>query len=144
MQRYLILWMSILLAAAPVRAQVGATTDIITGTVVGPDNRPIAGATVEVTSVETEVTRRKTTNDQGKYTLLFPDGGGQYRITVRHLGMLPVTFAVAKEADEDRLVADAKMTAGVTTLEANRTAYGGLAGNGSYRRHAAAPAHRSQ
>jgi hypothetical protein len=121
MQRYLILWMSILLAAAPVRAQVGATTDIITGTVVGPDNRPIAGATVEVTSVETEVTRRKTTNDQGKYTLLFPDGGGQYRITVRHLGMLPVTFAVAKEADEDRLVADAKMTAGVTTLEANRT-----------------------
>ncbi len=109
------------LAALPARAQVGATTDIITGTVVGPDNRPVSGATVEVTSVETEVTRRKTTNAEGKYTLLFPDGGGQYRITVKHLGMLPVTFSVVKQADEDRLVADAKMTAGVATLEANRT-----------------------
>ncbi|CAN5910929.1 TonB-dependent receptor [soil metagenome] len=115
------LLMTLILAAVPARAQVGATTDIITGTVVGPDNKPIAGATVEVTSVETEVTRKKTTNDQGKYTLLFPDGGGQYRITVRHLGMLPVSFAIAKQADEDRLVADAKMTAGVATLEANRT-----------------------
>ncbi|MDB4915238.1 MAG: hypothetical protein JWM95_2882 [Gemmatimonadetes bacterium] len=35
----------------------------------GPDGKAIAGAMVEVTSVETEVTRRKTTNDQGKYTL---------------------------------------------------------------------------
>ena len=105
----------------PAHAQVGATTDIITGTVVGPDGKPIAGAIVEVTSVETEVTRRKTTNDQGKYTLLFPDGGGQYRITVKHIGMLPVTFAVAKQADEDRLVADAKMTAGVQTLAEVRT-----------------------
>jgi len=113
----------VLLAAAwpAARAQVGATTDIITGTVVGPDGRPMNGATVEVTSVETEVTRRKTTNDQGKYTLLFPDGGGQYRVTVRYLGMLPVTFSVAKQADEDRLVADAKMTAGVSTLSTVRT-----------------------
>ncbi|MEP6732920.1 MAG: carboxypeptidase regulatory-like domain-containing protein, partial [bacterium] len=108
---------ALLLVMAPaLHAQVGATTDIITGTVVGPDGKPLVGATVEVTSLETEITRRKTTNDQGKYTLLFPDGGGQYRITVRHIGMLPVTFAVAKQADEDRLVADAKLTTGVATL----------------------------
>jgi hypothetical protein len=112
----------LIFAALPAaQAQVGATTDIITGTVVGPDGRPLTGATVEVTSVETEVTRRKTTNDRGKYTLLFPDGGGQYRVTVRFLGMLPVSFAVAKQADEDRLVADAKMTAGVAALSAVRT-----------------------
>jgi hypothetical protein len=123
MPRRLLLLLFILIGsfATTARAQVGATTDIITGTVVGPDGKPIVGATVEVTSVETEVTRRKTTNDQGKYTLLFPDGGGQYRITVRHLGMVPVTFAVAKQADEDRLVADAKMTAGVQTLQEVRT-----------------------
>ena len=83
---------------ATLRAQVGATTDIITGTVVGPDGKPINGATIEVTSVETEITRRKTTNARGQYTLLFPDGGGQYRIVVKYIGMLPVTFSVAKQA----------------------------------------------
>ncbi|MEP6991548.1 MAG: carboxypeptidase-like regulatory domain-containing protein, partial [bacterium] len=64
----------VFLLAVPgaLRAQVGATTDIIMGTVVGPDGRPLSGAIVEVQSVETEVTRRKTTNDEGKYTLLFP------------------------------------------------------------------------
>src|SRR6185369_12954534 len=49
--------------AAP--AQVGSTTDIITGIVTGPDGRPISGARVEVTSVETETKRSKTTNDKG-------------------------------------------------------------------------------
>jgi hypothetical protein len=114
---FALLALLLVVTAPALHAQVGATTDIIMGTVVGPDGKPLAGAIVEVQSVETEVTRRKTTNDQGKYTLLFPDGGGQYRITVRHIGMLPVSFAVAKQADEDRLVADAKMTAGIPTLE---------------------------
>lgn len=115
--------------AHPLRAQVGASTDIITGTVVGPDGKPIEGATVEVMSVETEVSRHKTTNARGQYTVLFPDGGGQYKITVRHLGMLPVTFTVLKQADEDRLVADAKMTAGVQTLTAVNTTANRLPGN---------------
>src|SRR5207302_3243581 len=33
-------------------AQVGATTDIITGRVTGPDSQPLAGAVVVATSVE--------------------------------------------------------------------------------------------
>src|SRR3954468_8544360 len=79
-------------------AQVGSSTDIITGTITGPDGRPIAGARVEVTSVETETKRSKTTNDRGQYTILFPDGGGQYRVTVRFLGMQPASFALARQA----------------------------------------------
>ena len=115
--------------ARPLCAQVGATTDIITGTVVGPDGKAIEGATVEVMSVETEVSRHKTTNARGQYTVLFPDGGGQYKITVRHVGMLPVTFTVVKQADEDRLVADAMMAAGVQTLTAVNTTANRLPGN---------------
>src|SRR5689334_4071475 len=97
-------------------AQVGSTTDIITGTITGPDGKPIAGARVEVTSVETETKRSKTTNDKGKYTILFPDGGGQYTVNVRFLGMQAVTFTLARQADEDRLVGDVRMSPTATQL----------------------------
>src|SRR3712207_5907145 len=106
-----------LVAQAPtLAAQVGGTTDIITGRVTGPEGQPLAGARVEVTSVETEVTRTRTTDQSGRFTILFPDGGGQYRMTVRYLGMQPVTIALAREADEDRFVADVSMSAVATQL----------------------------
>jgi len=38
-------------------AQVGTTTDIITGTVTGRDSQPLAGALVQATSLETQVSR---------------------------------------------------------------------------------------
>ena len=65
------------------RAQVGSTTDIITGKVTGPNGEPIAGARIEVMSIETQVTRFRTTNEKGQYTLLYPDGGGSYRVTFK-------------------------------------------------------------
>ena len=40
----LLLALALSLAASPAAAQVGTTTDIITGTVVGPDSQPLAGA----------------------------------------------------------------------------------------------------
>ncbi len=85
------------------RAQVGSTTDILTGSVVGPNKEPIAGARVEVMSVETQVSRFRTTNEKGQWTLLYPDGGGQYRITVKAIGMAPFTTNINRQADEDRL-----------------------------------------
>ncbi|HEY2849547.1 MAG TPA: carboxypeptidase regulatory-like domain-containing protein [Gemmatimonadaceae bacterium] len=88
---------------ATVRAQVGSTTDILTGTVVGPNKEPIAGARVEVMSVETQVSRFRTTNDKGQWTLLYPDGGGQYRVTVKAIGMAPYVTNINRQADEDRL-----------------------------------------
>ena len=63
--------------ASVVTAQVGGTTDIITGRVTDSEGRPLSGARVEVTSVETEVTRTRTTDQNGRYTILFPDGGGR-------------------------------------------------------------------
>src|SRR5687767_1077969 len=97
-------------------AQVGSSTDIITGRVTGPEGQPLAGARVEVTSLETEVTRTRTTDQSGRYTILFPDGGGQYRMTVRYIGMQPLTIALEREADEDRFVADVRMSAVATQL----------------------------
>lgn len=108
-----------LFAAPPaaVRAQVGSTTDILTGVVTNPAGQPIEGATVDAKSVETEVTRRARTNAQGRYTILFPDGGGQYQLTVRFLGMAPSTVNIARQADEDRLVTNVRMSQNPTAIQ---------------------------
>ncbi|HSJ63448.1 MAG TPA: carboxypeptidase regulatory-like domain-containing protein, partial [Gemmatimonadaceae bacterium] len=99
-------------------AQLGSSTDIIAGTVLGPGDLPLSGATVQVTSIETGITRSKTTNDKGQFTLLFPDGGGQYRIVVRFLGMAPQERTIARVADEDRLMANFTLSAAPAQLEA--------------------------
>lgn len=95
---------------APAAAQVGSSTDIILGRVSGPEGSPVEGARVEVTSTETGITRRKTTDAQGHYSILFPDGGGSYTLRVTFLGFAPFTRSVARQADEDRLVADVRLS----------------------------------
>ena len=97
-------------------AQVGST-DIITGRVTGPDSQPIRGARVEATSVETGVTRARTTDDKGRYTILFLDGGSQYRVTARMLGMSPQTAVITRQADEDRLTHDFSLTTMASVLD---------------------------
>lgn len=108
--------LALAVAPASARAQAGDNVDIITGTVVGPEGQPLAGARVEATSAETGVTRAKTTNAKGEYTILFPDGGGSYRITVRMLGMSPTVVALARQADEDRLVQNIRMSRNAAQL----------------------------
>src|SRR5437588_1512437 len=114
-------WLLVALAAlgAPaVAAQVGTTTDIITGTVTGPDNQPLPGAIVQATSLETQVSRQRTTDARGRFTILFPDGGGQYQLVVRYLGLAPARVAIARQADEDRLVANVQMEVAAVSLDA--------------------------
>lgn len=103
-------------AAVPATAQVGTSTDIILGRVVGPDSQPLAGARVEVTSTETQVTRRRATDGNGMYTIVFPDGGGNYRVTIAYLGMAPARFTVVRQGDEDRLVGNVTMGRVATQL----------------------------
>ncbi|MDB4910718.1 MAG: hypothetical protein JWO39_1541, partial [Gemmatimonadetes bacterium] len=98
------------LAAARASAQVGSTTDILTGVVTGPDSQPLAGASVDAVAVDGQITRHALTGSNGRYTILFPDGGGQYRVTVRLLGMAPIAFVVSRQADEDRLVRDVALS----------------------------------
>src|SRR5438876_11252791 len=105
------------LASRPAAGQVGATTDIITGTVTGPDSRPLAGAVVQATSVETRVSRQRTTDSRGRFTIVFPDGGGRYELTARFIGMSPVQITIARQTDEDRIVASIHMGLLTATLE---------------------------
>jgi Carboxypeptidase regulatory-like domain/LTXXQ motif family protein len=98
------------LAVPRARAQVGSTTDILTGVISGPDSKPLAGASVDAMAVDGQITRHALTGNNGRYTILFPDGGGQYRVTVRFIGMAPIAFVVNRQADEDRLVRDVAMS----------------------------------
>jgi len=100
----------------PSSAQVGSTTDIITGRVIGPDSIPLVGAKVDVTSAETQVTRSTRTNDHGRYTVVFPDGGGQYGVTITYVGFAPSRMVVQRNADEDRLIANAQLSVNPTQL----------------------------
>jgi hypothetical protein len=100
-------WLALLLALRPIgglAAQVGTTTDVLTGVVRDDAGQPVAEAVVEATSLETQVTRTGKTDARGRYTILFPDGGGQYRLIVRAIGKTPVMRTIGRTADEDRLV----------------------------------------
>src|ERR1019366_3410389 len=83
-------------AVRPLHAQGGAL-DIITGTVTDATGKPVAGAVIEAFSIETEVTRKATTNDKGRYQIIFQDGTGQYRISVKAIGKNPQIFNVARQ-----------------------------------------------
>ena len=121
--------MACVVAGVPGRAaaQVGTTTDIITGVVLGPDSLPLAGAMVQATSVETQVSRQRTTDARGRYTIVFPDGGGQYQMLVRAVGMAPQRFTLARQADEDRLVGNVIM--GMTAVAVSGITVRGRAPN---------------
>src|SRR5207249_1377637 len=105
------------LGARPAAGQVGATTDIITGKVTGPDSQPLAGAVVVATSVETRVSHQRTSDANGRFTIVFPDGGGRYELTARFIGMAAVQVNVARQADEDRIVASIRMGLAAVPLE---------------------------
>jgi hypothetical protein len=106
------------IAPADVHAQVGTTTEIIAGRVTGADSQPIVNARVEVVSLESGVVKRTTTRTDGRFSLLFRDGGAQYRVTVNALGMAPASLTLTRRGDEDRLVAEIRMSANPTALAA--------------------------
>ena len=117
--RYLLVIIALLPASARVAsAQVGATTDIIMGRVTGPDTSGVSGARVELTSSETGITRRKTTNERGEFSILFPDGGGNYTIKVTSIGFGPYSGSVGRQSDEDRLVHNVHLTRNPQVLAA--------------------------
>ena len=118
-RRVAIVW-ALLLWGARVpgaRAQVGTTTDILTGIVTDETGVLLAGAVVEAQSLETEITRRVRTDGHGRYTILFPDGGGAYQMTARYLGMRPEQVTLQRFADEDRLEWNPRLSAAAIVMD---------------------------
>src|SRR5262249_37555052 len=104
--------LALFLLATPLRAQVGVTTDIITGTITDQDGNPVGGATVEAMSLDSRILRSATTDPRGRYPILFPDGGGKYQIYVRALGFTAARlYGQRLTDDDDRISVDARISA---------------------------------
>jgi hypothetical protein len=99
----------LLCPAGSLPAQVGATTDLLRGRIVDEEGTPLAGALVEAWSDETGVRRTTRTGADGRYTLVFPDGGGSYRVRVSLLGRQPSEARVARLAGEEVLLHDVRL-----------------------------------
>src|SRR5256886_10385014 len=65
-----------------------------------------------------QTSRQLTTDSRGRFTLLFPDGGGRYELVVRYIGMAPAHLTLARRGDEDRIVANVQMGLAGVSLEA--------------------------
>ena len=106
-----------LAAAAPVQAQ---TVDVIRGRVTGPENQPLDGAQVTITTLAGAVSRSARTDANGRYTVTFPGGDGDYFATFNAIGYAQRRYEIKRVADEDILIADAKMSRSATNLDAVR------------------------
>ncbi|HEY4305011.1 MAG TPA: carboxypeptidase-like regulatory domain-containing protein [Gemmatimonadaceae bacterium] len=100
------------------RSALHAQTDVIRGKVTGPDNNPIERATVTVTTLTGNVSRSARTAKDGHYTVTFPGDEGDYFVTVAALGFTAKRFEIKRTADQEILIADAKLLTSATQLDA--------------------------
>ncbi len=93
-------------APAPLAAQ---ELDVIRGTVTAPEGVPIENAQVVVTSFSGNVNRTGRTDKNGRYSITFPNGDGNYMITISAIGFAQKRFELRRVADEDFLLGDARL-----------------------------------
>lgn len=104
--RLLIVFTILALSASPAYAQV----DVIRGRVIGPDSLPIEHVVVTATSIGGNVSRTARSDRNGRFTITFPGGEGDYMVSFSLLGYAPRRFEVKRTADQEILVADARLT----------------------------------
>ncbi len=108
----------LIVRAASMPAQAGAGTDVIVGRVTDSSTRaPIAQATVSATSSANGITRIVATSNDGRYQLVFADGGGRYVLRVRRLGYREKSITVVRGAESDRISADVALSIGPLLLD---------------------------
>jgi len=92
-------------------------SDIIRGQVIGPDKKPLENVLVTATSLVNQTSRTAKTNKDGRFTIIFNGGGGDYLMSYALIGMQPTRFEVKREVDEDVLVADATLNKTAVLLD---------------------------
>src|ERR1044071_607165 len=108
---------ALLALPAAARAQ---DPDIIRGRITGQDSLPIENVAVTVSTIAGDLTKTARTDKNGVFTVTFTDPQGDYWVTLQALGFALRRFEIKRLADEDVLVADARLSHTVTTLQAMR------------------------
>jgi Carboxypeptidase regulatory-like domain len=98
--------------ALPASAQ---ELDIIRGQIQTADGKPLEDAKVTATSLSGNVNRSARTDKNGRFTITFPGGEGDYIVEASAIGYAVRRFEVKRTADQEILVADARLqrTAGL-------------------------------
>jgi hypothetical protein len=102
-------FMAVILAFSPGSA-LAQNADVITGRITRTDGSPISGVRVEVMSIELETTRSALTDANGRYMILFPDGGGIYLLRATFIGMADEVITLMREGNEELLLRNITMT----------------------------------
>lgn len=105
-----------LAATAPVRPLAAQQVDVIRGRVVGTDSLPIEDVNVTVTSLSGNVNRSARTDRNGRFTVTFPGGEGDYFVSLAIIGYSPKRFEVKRTADQEILLANATLQRGGAQL----------------------------
>lgn len=107
-----------MLTAVVLHTAAAQRVDVIRGRVTGPDNKPIEHVTVTVTSYTGNVNRATKTDRNGRFTVTFGGDEGDYFVSFAAFGYAAKRFEVKRTADQDILVADAKLQPVATRLDA--------------------------
>ena len=83
--------------------------DVIRGTVTGPDGKPLEDVRVTATSFSGNVNRTARTDRNGRFTITFPGGEGNYFVEFAAIGYGGRRHEVRRTADQEILVADARL-----------------------------------
>ena len=105
----------LLACSLPLAAQA---VDIIRGRVLGTDAQAIPNVLVTATTLSGNVSRSSRTDKNGRYTISFPGGEGDYWVTFSAVGLGPRRYQVKRTADQEILIADARMAPATITLDA--------------------------
>jgi hypothetical protein len=106
-----------LASIAPVHSVYAQDVDVIRGQVIGPEGKPLEDAKVTATSLSGNVNRTARTDKNGRYTITFPGGEGDYFVEFSALGYASRRFEVKRTADQEILVADARLLRAAGELE---------------------------
>lgn len=118
MRRISLLVAVIIGAALSHPADAAAQTDVIRGQITGPDKAPVPSATITVTSISSNVTRAARTDKNGRFSVAFPGNDGDYFVSVAAMGFAAKRFEVKRNADEEILIADARLQTVAQQLDA--------------------------
>src|SRR5438309_6983455 len=91
-------------------ALADAQTDVIRGKVTTSEGLPLPNVRITATSIPGNVTREARTNNQGAFQIAFPGGPGDYIMGYALIGYNYRQFEIKRLADEDVLIADARLS----------------------------------
>src|SRR5437764_10112094 len=102
----------VMIGASSLRAQDGPH-DVLLGRITDIGGRPLSDAQVGVTSLATGKKRTFTTDEEGRYRVVFPENAKQYVILVKRVGFSPVQRTVTRRSGGDEEIRTAVQFGGI-------------------------------